>query len=134
MSGGAFDYKQHTLQDLIDDMNTLIERLDKEPIDSFECNSLKNFVKNPDDLKNKIRENIGYLKRAFLFTNSLDWLISGDDGEEKFYEKLDVEMKKIEYDEIFETSASLKKLSNQLIEERLLREEKMKKVKESEKK
>ena len=131
MSGGAFDYKQHTLQDLIDDMNTLIERLDKEPIDSFECNSLKNFVKNPDDLKNKIRENIGYLKRAFLFTNSLDWLISGDDGEEKFYEKLDVEMKKIEYDEIFETSALLKKLSNQLIEERLLRK---KKVKESEKK
>ncbi len=131
MSGGAFDYKQHTLQDLIDDMNTLIERLDKEPIDSFECNSLKNFVKNPDDLKNKIRENIGYLKRAFLFTNSLDWLISGDDGEEKFYEKLDVEMKKIEYDEIFETSVLLKKLSNQLIEERLLREEK---VKESEKK
>ncbi len=131
MSGGAFDYKQHTLQDLIDDMNTLIERLDKEPIDSFECNSLKNFVKNPDDLKNKIRENIGYLKRAFLFTNSLDWLIGGDDGEEKFYEKLDVEMKKIEYDEIFETSVLLKKLSNQLIEERLLREEK---VKESEKK
>lgn len=116
MSGGAFDYKQYTLQDLIDDMNTLIERLDKEPIDSFECNSLKNSVKNPDYLKNKIRENIGYLKRAFLFTNNLDWLISGDNGEEKFYEKLDVGMKKIEYDEIFETSELLKKSSNQLIE------------------
>ena len=53
MSGGAFEYKQYKIQDLIEDMENLLVRLDKEPIDSFECDSLKRYVDDSELFKNK---------------------------------------------------------------------------------
>ena len=102
MSGGAFEYKQYKIQDLIEDMENLLVRLDKEPIDSFECDSLKRYVDDSELFKNKIKENIGYLKRAYIFTQRIDWFISGDDCEENFYERLKEEIEKLEYEEITE--------------------------------
>ncbi len=122
MSGGAFEYKQYKIQDLIEDMENLLVRLDKEPIDSFECDSLKRYVDDSELLKNKIKENIGYLKRAYIFTQRIDWFISGDDGEENFYERLKEEIEKLEYEEITETKNLLVNLANTLKENRLNKE------------
>ena len=122
MSGGAFEYKQYKIQDLIEDMENLLVRLDKEPIDSFECDSLKRYVDDSELLKNKIKENIGYLKRAYIFTQRIDWFISGDDGEENFYERLKEEIEKLEYEEITETKNLLVNLANTLKEDRLNKE------------
>lgn len=122
MSGGAFEYKQYKIQDLIEDMENLLVRLDKEPIDSFECDSLKRYVDDSELLKNKIKENIGYLKRAYIFTKRIDWFISGDDGEENFYERLKEEIEKLEYEEITETKNLLVNLANTLKENRLNKE------------
>ena len=122
MSGGAFEYKQYKIQDLIEDMENLLVRLDKEPIDSFECDSLKRYVNDSELFKNKIKENIKYLKRAYIFTQRIDWFISGDDGEENFYERLKEEIEKLEYEEITETNNLLVNLANQLIEDRLNKE------------
>lgn len=122
MSGGAFEYKQYKIQDLIEDMENLLVRLDKEPIDSFECDSLKRYVDDSELLKNKIKENIGYLKRAYIFTQRIDWFISGDDCEENFYERLKEEIEKLEYEEITETKNLLVNLANTLKENRLNKE------------
>lgn len=94
MSGGAFDYKQYHIEQLIEDMELLLKRVDKEPIDSFECDSLKRYVNDSVLFKNKIKENIRYLKRAYIYTQRLDWFISGDDGEETFYERLEEDLSK----------------------------------------
>ena len=118
MSGGAFEYKQYKIQDLIEDMENLLVRLDKEPIDSFECDSLKRYVDDSELFKNKIKENIGYLKRAYIFTQRIDWFISGDDCEENFYERLKEEIEKLEYEEITETNNLLVNLANPLKEDR----------------
>lgn len=122
MSGGAFEYKQYKIQDLIEDMENLLVRLDKEPIDSFECDSLKRYVDDSELLKSTIKENIGYLKRAYIFTQRIDWFISGDDGEENFYERLKEEIEKLEYEEITETKNLLVNLANTLKENRLNKE------------
>ena len=53
MSGGYFDYKQYYIQDLIEQMEEVLVRLEKEPIDSYECDSLKNRIDNRINLKNK---------------------------------------------------------------------------------
>ena len=118
MSGGAFEYKQYKIQDLIEDMENLLVRLDKEPIDSFECDSLKRYVNDSELFKNKIKENIRYLKRAYIFTQRIDWFISGDDGEENFYERLKEEIEKLEYEEITETNNLFVNLANPLKEDR----------------
>ena len=122
MSGGAFEYKQYKIQDLIEDMENLLVRLDKEPIDSFECDSLKRYVDDSELFKNKIKENIRYLKRAYIFTQRTDWFISGDDCEENFYERLKEEIEKLEYEEITETKNLLVNLANTLKENRLNKE------------
>ena len=100
MSGGAFEYKQYKIQDLIEDMENLLVRLDKEPIDSFECNSLKNYIDDKDSFKKIVQKNIDLLKKSYLYTQRIDWFISGDDGEETFYERLEEEIEKLEYEEI----------------------------------
>ena len=122
MSGGAFEYKQYHIEQLIEDMELLLKRVDKEPSDSFECDSLKRYVNDSELFKNKIKENIKYLKRAYIFTQRIDWFISGDDGEENFYERLKEEIEKLEYEEITETNNLLVNLANQLIEDRLNKE------------
>lgn len=45
MSGGYFDYKQYYIQDLIEQMEEVLVRLEKEPIDSYECDSFKKKMK-----------------------------------------------------------------------------------------
>ena len=122
MSGGAFEYKQYKIQDLIEDMENLLVRLDKEPIDSFECDSLKRYVNDSELFKNKIKENIRYLKRAYIFTQRIDCFISGEDCEENFYERLKEEIEKLEYEEITETKNLLVNLANTLKENRLNKE------------
>ena len=99
-------------------MENLLVRLDKEPIDSFECDSLKRYVNDSELFKNKIKENIRYLKRAYIFTQRIDWFISGDDCEENFYERLKEEIEKLEYEEITETNNLLVNLANPLKEDR----------------
>ena len=68
--------------------------------------------------RNKIKENIRYLKRAYIFTQRIDWFISGDDCEENFYERLKEEIEKLEYEEITETNNFLVNLANPLKEDR----------------
>ncbi len=94
MSGGAFEYKQYKIQDLIEDMENLLVRLDKEPIDSFECDSLKNYIDDKDSFKKIVEKNIDLLKKSYIYTKRLDWFISGDDGEETFYERLEEDFNK----------------------------------------
>lgn len=94
MSGGAFEYKQYHIEQLIEDMELLLKRVDKEPIDSFECDSLKNYIDDKDSFKKIVEKNIDLLKKSYIYTKRLDWFISGDDGEETFYERLEEDFNK----------------------------------------
>ena len=100
MSGGAFEYKQYHIEQLIEDMELLLKRVDKEPIDSFECDSLKNYIDDKDSFKKIVEKNIDLLKKSYIYTQRIDWFISGDDGEEDFYERLKEEIEKLECEEI----------------------------------
>ena len=94
MSGGAFEYKQYHIEQLIEDMELLLERVDKEPTDSFECDSLKNYINDKDSFKKIVEKNIDLLRKSYIYTQRLDWFISGDDGEETFYERLEEDFNK----------------------------------------
>lgn len=38
---------------------------------------------------------VKYLKIAEVYTHRIDWLLSGDDGEESFLERLDEDLEKL---------------------------------------
>lgn len=94
MSGGAFDYKQYQLDYIVDEIEQLInqnggkkESYNKDWEDEFH-------YKYPDDIIEEFKNGIKYLKLAKVYTQRIDWLVSGDDGEACFRERLEKELAK----------------------------------------
>ena len=80
MSGGRFDYAQYRLDDIIDSIKNSIE---DNPY-SLKEETLEEFLKG-----------IECLKKAYIYTQRIDWLLSGDDGEETFHERLKEDLDKL---------------------------------------
>jgi hypothetical protein len=112
MSGGHFDYIQkrfewqiiEPIQRLIDDngREKTEEELKEEswgrrndddwyekyPEDKFH-------YKYPDDIIDEFKNAVHYLKMAQIYTQRIDWLVSGDDGEDSFRERLKEDLKQL---------------------------------------
>ena len=90
MSGGAFDYKQYELSEIIDGIEQEIRNNNAKPRpkDYFEPN---NFKKETID---EFKKGIEYLKKALIYVQRIDWLLSGDDGEDTFHERLKEDLSK----------------------------------------
>lgn len=89
MSGGHFSYKQYRINELIEEVEEVLYRLDLEPIpDNWDCNSLKPYVEDIPLVKQVIHQNILTLKQAFIYTQRLDRYLSGDDSYCSFKERL----------------------------------------------
>ena len=104
MSGGHFDYKQYQISEIAD----LIEReLNKQgktkPKDEISGNeefynknpNEKIYYTYPKEIQDKMREAVKILKIANIYVHRIDWLLSGDDGEETFLHRLSEELSNI---------------------------------------
>lgn len=79
MSGGHFNYIQHRLSEVIEEIQELI--------DSEEYSS---------EVVDKMREGLRSVELAQCFITRIDWLASDDDdGEETFLKRLDSDLDKI---------------------------------------
>lgn len=110
MSGGHFDYNQHKIRDIADEVESLIEkngkRISEEQIKEQERWYGQDwFKKYPQDLYHykysdevieKFKEGLKILRQAEVYAHRIDWLISGDDGEDNFLERLKQDLKKLE--------------------------------------
>jgi len=84
MSGGFFNYEQYRIHDII---IRLEQALENEWI-------LANYSK---EVIHYIRKDIELLNEAYVLTQRLDWLLSGDDSEETFFERLKEDMKNLDH-------------------------------------
>lgn len=78
MSGGTFDYKQHHIKDII-------EEIEERMTDPY-----------PENVKFVLSEGVHALKRAYIFARRMDWFFAGDDGEEDLYRRLFIELGELE--------------------------------------
>lgn len=113
MSGGHFDYNQHKIRDIADGVENIIEKngkkLSEEQIKEQERWYGKDwFEKYPQDLYQhkysdevieKFKEGLEILRQAEVYAHRIDFLISGDDGEDTFLKRLKQDLKKLESDE-----------------------------------
>jgi hypothetical protein len=108
MSGGAFNYDQYKIGYMVDQIEETVvkngvektpEDLKKEgwrdpdwykkyPEDLFH-------YKYPDEVIEKMKEGIEVLKRAQIYAQRIDWLLSGDDGEESFLRRLEEDLNEL---------------------------------------
>ena len=87
MSGGHFDYQQYRLEDMADEIRNLIA-LNESPAFNKE-------EKYSDETIAKFLEADKALRLAAVMVQRIDWLVSGDDGEESFHERWDEDIKSL---------------------------------------
>ena len=84
MSGGYFEYQQYHIQDII-------EKLEETKV-KIENDEEYHQYDRKEELLQEISKGIDYLNLAQIYTQRLDWLFSGDDGEDSFFERLEEEL------------------------------------------
>jgi hypothetical protein len=101
MSGGAFDYKQYQIRQIKEDIESIIERQGKQKHKDELWEDDEYYKKYPEEKFNYIypehiviefKKGIEYLRLAEIYANRIDYLLSGDDGEENFIKRLNQEL------------------------------------------
>ncbi len=83
MSGGHFGYKQWAISDITDELeNVIASNTDYSP-----------------EVIQEFKKGLDYLNKAQVYTQRIDWLLSGDDGEESFLNRLSEELLELDSDE-----------------------------------
>lgn len=89
MSGGHFDYKQYTMDFIIDDIERIIAGNDDETLTEYGCRKGRGYSQ---ETIQRFGEAIKMLRLAQIYTHRIDWLLSGDDSEESFHVRLQEEL------------------------------------------
>jgi hypothetical protein len=95
MSGGHFDYDQHRIRGIADEVERLIRVNGKKkgyPIDSWED---EYYYEYPPEVIEEFKKGLEIIKQAEVYAQRIDWLVSGDDGEETFLERLKEDLGKL---------------------------------------
>ncbi len=92
MSGGHFNYDQYKISQIADEIEHLIETNNLEETDHYGSRIGYFF---PQKIIVKFKEALKTLRIAEVMTQRIDWLVSGDDGEESFLQRWDEELSKI---------------------------------------
>jgi hypothetical protein len=92
MSGGHFNYKQHSLLDMADDIGSFILNNDSTEKNEFGDNIGNCY--SPETIK-EFEVAVKALKTGYVYAQRIDWLLSGDDGEDSFHKRLQAQLKEL---------------------------------------
>lgn len=119
MSGGHFEYRQWSIQDIADRLEDYIygHELDEDDIDEYvhdtfylwddadkkeaekyvreNKHTLPNLYGYSEEAIAEFKRGLDILRKAYVYAQRIDWLLSGDDGEESFHERLKEELEKL---------------------------------------
>lgn len=113
MSGGRFDYKQYAIDDIADKIEDYLygHELDDTEVqdivhDCPDCDDAEEYaVKNHHTMPNpygyrfptlqQLKRAVKCLRKAAVYAQRADWLLSGDDSEEKFMERIITDLKAV---------------------------------------
>jgi len=89
MSGGHFQYKQYELGHMADEIEQLILDNDSEKVNEY--GDIKGYGYSPETIE-KFKLACMTLLLAQIYVQRIDWLVSGDDGEDSFHRRLDADI------------------------------------------
>lgn len=110
MSGGHFDYIQYRFTDMYEDIEKVISKngieksleqikADNPWLDLSDKQQLEWYKYDynyPTEVIEKFKEGSELIKKAQVYAQRIDWLLSGDDGEESFLQRLKDDLNKLE--------------------------------------
>jgi hypothetical protein len=92
MSGGHWNYSQSHIQDIADDLGGLIHTNDFKGTNRY-GDPIGNRY-SPETIEEFERAMV-VLKMAYVYAQRIDWLLSGDDGEDSFHIRLQAQLKEL---------------------------------------
>jgi hypothetical protein len=84
MSGGHFDYNQYHIQDII------------EKLESHLNGTVPFYEDYSQETLDEFKNGLELLKKAYVYSQRIDWLLSADDGESTFHRRLKEELDALE--------------------------------------
>ena len=94
MSGGYFDYKQYELDTIADSIEQVIRDWESKKKSEWD-DTIKWEFENPATIL-ELHNAMNLCRRASIYAQRVDWLLSSDDGEKEFHERLREDMKRYE--------------------------------------
>lgn len=88
MSGGHFDYQQHKIDYIANEIEHLIEKNHIKDENDY-------FTNFSDETISEFKKAVETLRIAAVYAQRIDWLVSGDDGEDTFHERLKKDLMKL---------------------------------------
>jgi hypothetical protein len=108
MSGGHWEYLQYRLEEVSSDMLKMVEKngqlKSQEELKEERWNDdawyekypeEKSHYKYPDEVIEEFKKGADIIKKAQTYMQRLDWLLSGDDGEDSFLSRLKDDLEKL---------------------------------------
>lgn len=94
MSGGFFEYNQYKIYQIAEELEDVILKNGKKRERRESWEDEYNYEYPPEVIA-KFKEGLELLKKAHIYAHRIDWLLSGDDGEETFLERLESDLSKL---------------------------------------
>lgn len=88
MSGGYFDYDQDKISYIADEVESLIANNEVE-------NEWSTGPRYSPKVIAEFKKGLRVLREAFIYAQRIDWLVSCDDGEEQFHNRLEDELRSL---------------------------------------
>lgn len=110
MSGGHFDYIQYRFTDMYEDIEQVISKngieksieqikADNPWLDLSDKQQLEWYKYDynyHEEVIEEFKKGVELIKKAQVYAQRIDWLLSGDDGEESFLQRLKDDLNKLE--------------------------------------
>jgi hypothetical protein len=94
MSGGYFDYEQYQINTIAETVESLI--LKNDSVDPDEFGDIEGYQFSPETIA-EFKKGLALLKQAYVYAQRIDWLVSGDDGEDTFHQRLKNDLDRINH-------------------------------------
>ena len=93
MSGGHFDYNQYRITTIADTIDSMIWNNKSEEVNEWGDSIGNNYS---EETIAEFEKAVLYLNLAYIYAQRIDWLVSGDDGEETFHRRLADDLKNLD--------------------------------------
>jgi hypothetical protein len=92
MSGGHFNYEQYHISEIANSIENTIDNWNEKPTEWIDESCADKYS---DATKKEFENAVMALRKAHVYAQRIDWLLSGDDGEDNFHKRLVRDLKEL---------------------------------------